>query len=406
MSAISFFVRPLDVAFFGPPDAQSAGDTHYARSLFPPPPRTFQGLVRSRLLAAAELRHGLDSKEGRQERADLVGTPDALPAGWQIEGPIPACKPVQGDRRMAKPLVPWLPAPAFLFRAPGRSKPLRATLISVAEDDHAMGGVAGANRPFGPHVIATRGFVGNEPLGDWIDAQNLLWALSGEGRWDAEGHRDLPPMVTRELRVGLALERDTRRAEDRMLYAVDQLRFDGEGGFIGGLSFSGSLRGLSEAVLSSGTAPFGRWHRLAALEPVPDLVEPWSKVVNGEHLPREPEEDARFWMVSVTPWRLEPGDEAMRPAIHGVRGADPIQILGSVLGKALTLGGYSMAERRARPNQTYVPAGSAWLFSIPGVSKQRRGEIVRDLNGAHCLGPREESRMGFGRVLVGIALGD
>lgn len=418
MIETSFFVRPLDVAFFGPPEAQSAGDTHYSRSLFPPPPRAFQGLVRTRLLAAAELRYSLAdrSKEAQRERQQLVGGPDALPSGWQIEGPLPVER-IDAREQGEEKFMPWVSAPAFLVRAPeGKRPPLRTRRIQLDSNDHALGGVAGRTRPPEQDVLGTRGFVGAEPLEGWIDAKNLLWALSGEGSWAHERFRPLPRMVRRELRVGLALEPGTRQAKDRMLYAVDQLRFNGSGGFVGTLRVPGGLPAqLSAAALTTGTAPFGRWHRLAALEPPPALVDEWNRIVRGEHLPEKPSAEDCFWMVALTPFRsgtATSGDSAgprsehstLRPQVHSVNGADCVEVLGAQLGKSMVLGGLSLADGKARPNRTYVAAGSAWLFRIRDVTPARRGEILREINGAHCLGPVEEARMGFGRVLVGRAL--
>lgn len=411
MTEIAFFVRPFEIAFFGPPDAQAAGDTHYARSLFPPPPRTFQGMVRSRLLAAAEPPLDLTdrSRRARHERAALVGDSERLPPGWQIEGPVPVCK--DGER-----LIPWLPAPQLLRkRANARTKdapPLRASLVALDAADRAIGGVNGAEDQAtgNEHAIGTRGFADSGPVEGWISAQNLKWALCGQGVWNRAEHAELPPMTQRQLRVGLAVDREKRRAQDRMLYAVDQLHFDGQGGFLGGLR-ADLAASISPEALTTGTAPFGRWNRLAALEPVAKVDSAWTELVDGGHLPEEPAEGARFWLMSLTPWRCERSRDtqstatshaARAPKLSGKVGSDSIEFLGALLGKPITLGGFSMAEGRARPNQLYVPAGSAWLFRVPEVSAARRGEILRALNGSHCLGPREEARMGFGRALVGI----
>jgi hypothetical protein len=427
MDETSFFVRPLDVAFFGPPEAQSAGDTHYSRSLFPLPPRAFQGLVRSRLLTAGKLQHSLSdrSKQARQERERLVGGSDTLPAGWQITGPLPISRVERGEEEQGAVFMPWVPAPTFLVRPSAKVQrsgalqrseeqepPLRVRRIELHPRDHATGGVAGRKRTW-QVVLGTPGFTAGEPLDGWIDARNLFWALSGEGSWSPQGFRHSPPIVRRELRVGLALEAGTRQAKDRMLYAVDQLRFDGVGGFVGTLRVSGGLpAALSPEALTTGTAPLGRWHRLAALEPAPPLVTEWLRIERGEHLP-ERAEDGWYWLIAITPFCSETkaregsaGGEpsVLAPTLHSVSCAEQIEFWGALLGKAVVLGGFSLSDNKARPNRTYVPAGSAWVFKIPGVAPERRAEMLRELNGAHCLGPLEEARMGFGRVLVGRAL--
>jgi CRISPR type III-B/RAMP module-associated protein Cmr3 len=398
MKEFAFFARPLDSAFFGPPDAQSAGETHYARSLFPPPPRAFQGLVRTRLLATAQPPLNLAdySERAKREREDLVGGAERLPQGWQIEGPFALC----WDKNAGKH-VPWFPAPEFLRRPKNSLDPAPrcARVVPLAKDDHALGGVGGdLGGRDGDVVLGSKGFDDGGAFGGWISAENLRWALTGRGEWDPRGHGELPPAVRRETRAGVALDSSTRRARDHMLFSVEQLRFDGRGGFLGTLRGDVSSRVPADA-LTQGTAAFGRWNRLVALEEAPDLDSDLTSLLNAEALRSSFSDRTYFWMMLLTPARLT---KPLRPTLHGVTDAEQIEIRGAVLGSPLTLGGYSLAERRARPNQRYVPAGSAWLFQVPGVPDDRRGEIVRALNRSHCLGDEEEARMGFGQVLVGI----
>jgi CRISPR type III-B/RAMP module-associated protein Cmr3 len=411
MTETLFYVRPLDTAFFGPPDAQSAGETHFASSLFPPPPRAFQGLVRTRLLQAAHPALDLSdkSRSAQQAVAALVGEPEQLPTGWQIDGPLPVCE--DKDKR----LTPWMPAPGFLRAADGKKGPLRARFMNLSEEDRALGGVsperetnASRRSAVGPNlqdgVAGVPGFDERGALGGWISASNMRLALSGVGAWDPSGHSAMPPMVRRESRTGLALEAGTRRAMDHMLYSREDLRFDGRGGFVGKLTAE-LPTALSTQALIEGTAAFGRGNRLVALEPVIELDSAWDQLSSGEHLPANPDESMRFWMVLLTPVRFdkefsEESGSVLEPALHGVLGS--IRFLGAFLGEPLTLGGYSIAEHRARPNWRYVPAGSCWLFDLPSVANGRRGEILKTLNASHCLGRRDEAAMGFGQVLVGI----
>jgi CRISPR/Cas system CMR-associated protein Cmr3 (group 5 of RAMP superfamily) len=428
MSERWFYVRPFETAFFGPPDAQSAGETHFASSLFPPSPRTFQGLVRTRLLQSASKPPDLSdrSRSGRERVASLVGGPDSLPEGWQMDGPFPVSEDSAGH------LMPWLPSPSFLRQAmPGMTHPKRAGYLIFSEDDRSIGGLwsgdrlEGAGRsPIEPEQIkGAAGSFGSQdagPLGGWLNARNFLWAMAGDGAWDENDHSRMPPTVCRERRTGLALEREEpasdsrasrlareRRAMDHMLYSREDLRFSGCGGFLGNLTAE-LPPGLSSESLTNGAVPFGRGNRLAGLEPAAKLDPAWGKLVAGSHLPPAPEESLRFWLVLITPARFDNqflgsdgsvSRSVFRPKLYGVSG---VRFLGAMLFDPVTLGGYSIAENRARSNSRYVSSGSSWLFELEAPEPSERGAVLRALNGSHCLGRRDESAMGFGQVLVGI----
>ena len=402
-----FYVRPFDTAFFGPPEAQSAGETHFARSLFPPPPRSFQGLVRTRLLQGAQPALDLSDKSARGRRAieALVGKTEELPQGWQIDGPFPV------SEEQTERLTPWFVTPLFLRRdKTGASQPLKARFLETSPEDHAIGAISSSragkdDQPSG--VLGVPGFDDSGPLDEWITASNMLWALTGEGAWDPNGQASLPSMVAKEFRTGLALESKTRRAMDHMLYSCEDLRFNGRGGFVGRLTAQLPAT-LSADSLSQGTVAFGRGGRLATLAPADSLDQfdqAWSRLVRGDHIPAGLEEATRFWMVLLTPVRFDEAfSEAERPVQYPKLYGSPeeVRFLGAIPGKPLTLGGYSIAEHSALPNYRYIPAGSCWLFDLPNLSPERRAETLRLLNFSHCLGRRDEAAMGFGHVAVGI----
>ena len=411
MSGEWFYVRPFDTAFFGPPEAQSAGETHFARSLFPPPPRSFQGLVRTRLLQGAQPPLNLSdrSPSGRRTVEALVGTTEKLPEGWQVDGPFP----VSEDQ--TEQLTPWFVAPLFLRRGKaGTSAPLKAQFLETSPDDRVLNAISSGNanktdrkdhQPNG--VLGVPGFDDNGPLDEWITASNMLWALTGQGAWEPGGQASLPTMVAKEFRTGLALESKTRRAMDHMLYSCEDLRFNGRGGFVGRLTAQ-LPAALSANSLSQGTVAFGRGGRLATLAPAESLDQfdqAWYRLVQGDYIPAALEEKTRFWMVLLTPVRFDEAfSEAARPLQQPrvYDSQEEIRFLGSIAGKPLTLGGYSIAEHSALPNYRYLPAGSCWLFDLPNLSPERRAETLRLLNFSHCLGRRDEAAMGFGHVAVGI----
>ena len=229
------FVRPMEPLFFGAPSPFNAGESHLSRSMFPPSPTTFQGILRSHLLRGADPPLNLDdwSKKARQERSELVGVSDRLPDGWQIKGPLPSRLTTDG-------LDTWVPAPRFLFVDKSGEKGIRGAFVYAGLpylDDRK-------NREEG------NGFTGYGPgtreqlpcAQGWVDADILWWALAGSDPDWPKGKKiwNLPPFIRDDqIQPGIALDRGKNTARDSMLYRLEHLRFSSDAGFWG--HFSGSL---------------------------------------------------------------------------------------------------------------------------------------------------------------------
>lgn len=403
-----FIVRPFDYVFFGSPAPQSAGETHFMRSLFPPPPRTFQGIVRTRLLSSREPKLDLSdySHSAREERARLVGDADHLPDDWQVTGPVPVAW-----NALQQAYEPWLPTPRFLRRRGKAVVRAKGTLVR-GNDLLGSGDAVEPSGAVDRWVIGTEGFEGAIVHEPWLNVDNMLWALGDRGVFDPKGVRCMPPHVMREMRSGVQIDTEKGTAKDQQLYTVEQLRFDGLGGLLGG--FTGSLdSSLHAQSLQRGVVPVGRWNRLAVLQPVDEdtlFVSAWDRLLSGAHLPSEPDADQLYWMVLWTPANLSvgtrDGDRKGRAAAPELSGGQRLTYHAVCLADAQTLGGFSMTEQKVRPNRIYAAPGSAWLFSLPQASASERGRILRELHAQHVLGPKNEAQMGFGRVLIGVAATD
>jgi CRISPR-associated protein Cmr3 len=417
-------VRPLQGLFFGPPRSLPAGDAHHAASLFPPPPMTFQGMVRTRLLYGA--RPALDlydwSEPARRRREELIGTPEALPEGWQLVGPYPASwgaeapgedRPEEG----AGVMTPWLPAPRMLLDAGREAVPVRAHPVppggagDVPGDgkDDGLDDLCAAESPGSPSGPEVRRVLVGAPevgmlrsLRGWVSADSLLWALRGDA--DPEGWRpdgwsqELPPFVARQRSSGLALHVGRAAARTGLLYFLETLRFEEGSGLVGWLHAE-LPEGLSAASLHRGTGLAGGGGRLVAWEPPCRPCAAWSTLVAGAHLPDEVADGSLWWMVTLGPVLL---DEPARPEIQALLpGGVRLEVCAALLGPPLTLGGFSLAGGAGRPNRPHVPGGSAWLVRVHGGSAGDRAVALRTINGSSPLGPRREAAFGFGQVLIG-----
>ncbi len=416
-----FFVRPMEALYFGPPRPFDAGEAHHGRSLFPPAPTTFQGMIRSRLLAAVEPPLDLNdwATSARAEREKLVGLPDALPPGWQITGPLLVetgryRDPVEDDDELVT--VPWVATPRFLLDGTGRGGgPPRPVHARVIESGHP-----GKNDLGKVYLMGRPEANGLSSLGGWIDPHNLELALKGENgtRWSSKGFgKELPAFVKRERRPGLAIDRgdggeepvdsqfgkacgDRGAAAEGMLYFLEMLRFRDGSGMAGHLAATGMDGRIPADALTSGLGITGRHARYVAFEALPPFHPTWRKLMTGEYLPDEVPEKTLFWLVAMAPVRviapLRPEVRADLPA--GVR----IEFKAALTGSALVIGGHQLATGRSRPNRPFLPAGSCWLIELEGADPATRGVALRALHNRHILGPAEDAPFGYGHTLVGI----
>ena len=396
----AFCIEPSEPVLFGPPRSFSAGEAHRVRSQFPPPPMAFQGLIRSRLLLGAEPPLDLDGPDARSTIADLVGSPSELPPGWQIRGPFAACRgepdPEGADLRPI--LRPWVPTPRFILRSGvDGGSPLHARQIISSHE--ALSDLSDSSAP----VLGRPDQIDSEPLGGWIGPINLLFALAGEGgrQWDArEWGGALPPVVREEFQPGLAIDSAGSTGRHGLLYFAEALRFKPGSGLYGGLDTLSLSPPLTMRALTEGCQQAGRKGRLVLFRPVERLDPAWDAIMQGVHLPDDVTDGQAFWLVSLTPARI---DDPSRPIVRaslppGVR----VDIVAAQTGRAFPLGGYEMATGRPRPNRLYVPGGSAWLVRVQGGTAEARRDALTALHDRHTLGAENEAAMGFGHTLVGL----
>jgi CRISPR-associated protein Cmr3 len=387
-----FLVRPLEPVYFGPPATFAAGDVLTGDSQFPPSPWAFQGLVRTHLLAGSEPALDLAdrSRKARKAVAELVGEPDALPAGWRLRGPLPAGW--DGENGVH---VPWLPAPRYLLRDGAR-------LALGRRVAPAHPGCSDAAPEREELLVGRSDAPAARARGGWLSAADMWAVLSGRLPESRSAVKDeLPPWVSYERRVGLSIDREELRARSGLIYTRGNLRFQYRAGLVAWLE--GELKPpLSFRALSSGTRTAGRGGRQVAFEPVAALDPAWHRLVAGEHLPDAVPDGFELWLVALGPVRVG-GGSVREPEVHadlpaGVR----LEILTALAGRPLVLGGFSMARGASRDNHVYAPPGSAWLCRLAGGSPEQRGEALRRLHDRNPLGPRQEAPFGFGHCLVGL----
>ncbi len=399
----SFLLKPLEPLYFGGPSSFGAGEKHIGVSEFPPTPFAFQGLVRSHLLRSAQdpmLDLNDWSDAAKTERKKLVGEPDALPDGWQIQGPFPACLETHKDEFGFNDTYssPWVPAPRFLLQH--HSGPLHARPIDTGHP--GINDLETGSTPKRLLLLGRPEKNALSPIGGWIGPENFLFALAGDGvtNWQSNQYaEDFPPFIKNESQPGVAIDRETATAAPGKLYMLKARRFAQNAGLIGWFSGNTDTR-IPTDLFSKGAAGAGRKGRVALFENSEIYHPDWKKVMAGRHLPDKVNENDAFWLVAVTPVRLN--DPTVPELNQLLPSGISLVVRGALTGPPVIVGGYQMATGRSRLNRPYLPAGSAWLFQLNGGEPQKRARVLQDLNNTNKLGPYEEGRFGFGHTFVGI----
>lgn len=290
-------------------------------------------------------------------------------------------------------IEPWTPTPHFALgeqRNPQLARLVQSPHPGLNDLDSAAQPLSPCGRPDTGTKV--------KPLEGWIGPANLLFALTGQGVWQPKQyHRKHPPFVNWEYQPGLAIDSENGSAKHGMLYFLNSLRFDRGSGLLGNLQGTLDPR-LSLSALESATGSAGRKGRVVHFSGVERFHPDWETLITGAHLPQEVEDNATFWLLTLTSARLvEPSRLELNPP-SGMR----CELLAALTGRPVALGGYQMATGKSRANRLYVPAGSAWLFWLSGGAPKDRADFLQQLNNSHPLGPREEAAFGFGHTLVGL----
>lgn len=407
--------EPLDTLFFRDGRPFDAGESHWARSLFPPSPYTLQGAIRQAVVEG----QGIDV--GEFARACRDAAAGRSPGGGTLSRLMEAVGDTRslGRLRLTGPFVVRVGEIQceFLYPAP--------------LDLYRHGSAFGLLSPSPDPLICDLGTVrlprtdvdGIEILeGWWLSREAMSRVLAGDAghleelRKAGGGVFPLFPseeasadaaLAQVEHRIGLGRDPLRRTAKEGLLYSLAHVRLkDGVavGVVVGGLPEN--LVAPADRMLRFGGE--GRLVRLRVTDapPWPD-PPPVLNVVDGR---------VRFKLVLTTPalmqedggwlpggfargederdgstvWR---GDLQVMPVTGGpVR--VPVRVVSACVGRAVRLGGWDLARGEPRPLSSHVPAGSVYFCEADAAQEA----AVRLLHGAQI---GLKTAYGFGHVLLG-----
>jgi hypothetical protein len=398
----SFLASPLDTIWMRGGQPMTAGESSSDPGLFPPTAWTWQGMIRTRMLTGA---HG-SRLAGRSQSLieQEIGGPDALPAGWRIWGPLPAERlPAQQNEVGA--LRPWVPTPTCLAIDPRTGHLLSRSRALGPQAAHVRSSALNAHG--GLNLMGhLRGI--SSANGGWSHAENLVFALLGEGTWDtegwssaekrAQGGADLPPFVTDERRPGLTINA-SGTAEDHMLFFATHHRFQEGSGLWGAVE--GAPDHLSRH-LSTGMAHLGRKERVVGLEAGAPL-DGFQRLLRAEAAFAAPVEQALHLRVVLLAPALRPLGGQVTPLPFPL--PDGARLRGVEQRSGPDIGGFDRhGVNGSRASRATLGAGSSFWIELPAAAAADRAAHIRAVLGLAPFRPSDTphpdldaQRLGFGQ---------
>lgn len=346
---------------------ESLGGAELA-SVFPPPPRTLMGAVRTAIgdtLGGDWHNYATDTAHPYRPH---IGTPTDF-------GPL----------ELTGPWLTWeeerlYPVPRCLL---ANARQVLTRLEIGPAEETSLGRVCLPRLP--------RGQIGLGPLENaWITGVGLKSILAG-GLPAPSTILTAANLFQEEPRLGIARNHDRRTAADGLLYQTCHLRPKA------GLGVEIDLEHAADSPLPAGLLRLGGEGRLAHCQLA-------ARVFPGK--PSVTDAGKGLLLVLLTPALLS-GPEAWLPQgfqpdeQNGVRiwkgkiNGVPLTLHAAALGKAQREGGWDTANRRPRPVQSLVPAGSCYYCTCTG----DRHAAIDALHDAHI---GLDQNLGRGHLACGL----
>jgi len=397
------FIEPQDVLLFRESRPFTAGESFWARSVFPPLSLPFLGALRSKAIIergvsfdeyGEAVRGGAPTEEAQTLYEQIGGYDDYGPL--RAVGPFPALKEESHTDL-------YFPLPTNLAereeRATRRDKvdsPVRLAL----EEEPPWTGIK-TNMPHATHQTATEPLYfwsSDQPVGETeralLPARQLLHYLNGDNlpSWGLDR-----TLQERERRVGIALSSEGT-AREGLLYTVEFIRMLGKdfgkapseparrAGFVLGLR-GAEATGLLEAETKLLT--LGGERRVASYEEI-ELTETMETLLGGnsvvDTLADEKKGRTRFLLYLATPavfrqgWRpdfLNDLDDAGSPFPHS-RGDLSFRLIAASTDKPTSLGGWDLGRGQPRTMYRALPAGAVYVFETKDPLTEAQAQRLRE----------------------------
>jgi len=383
-----FFIRPFDTLFFRDARPFVAGEDNLALSHFPPAPSVTYGALRTASLVHADV-DLIEFKTGKAENVpSAAGTKSELGTLY-LTGPILA-------RRQAGGVKLLFPSPLNLvYKERSPDYDLEFLLPEVY--------ASGTNLPLSFNLCMAQEKV--ECTDRYLSLDQAFALLAGTIP------RTLGDLTSREAfwrsdnRVGIARTK-ARTAEEGMLYSSQHVQIDNHPqntDQVGGLAVK-VLDGENDLPPKS-TIQLGGEKRFCEFEEI-SLAQPTEFQI--KKIVEKISENQRFFLWLVSPaifshneYAFVPGFIDPKTLIGQLDGQD-IKLVACQVGRAVSIGGWNIADNTHKPMCRAVPAGSIYFFEFSNKKTESIGKFVekwmlRPIPGQML----DYEKQGFGTILIG-----
>ena len=366
---------PLDSWFFREARAFDISGSNELNSLFPPPARTVAGAVRT-LIGETQ---GVDWQEfaSAEKYTDLkqsIGSDDDLGA-LRIRGPYPLWN---NERLYPAPLHLLAKEQEYVFLKPGVVVQCDLGKVKLPKLEKALSGA----KPLEEKALS-----GAKPLENaWLTSTDLQRVLKGKLPEKVWYSRDLYSV---ESRLGIARNNAQRTVADGLLYQTRHIRPRAE------LAIGATVSGIDPELYSAhGVIRFGGEGRASTVtveESSLPLVE--APKTNSSNLLLVLLTHADFdgkWELPGFHAETQGDVKIWRGIINGIE----LILHSAVLGKAVREGGWDLLNKKPRPVQSLIPAGSVYFCTVQGDVQA----AVKTLHGCHI---GQHTALGRGELAIG-----
>jgi len=374
------FIEPFDVLFFRGGQPFSAAEDHFIESIFPPTPQTFQGILRSKILADQcgrfeEYRKSCRGceKKGECQIPDEIGSPGDDYGKLTIVGPFLAKMDEEGitphfsppidllreEKEDTEDLFVHTPRPFEEFRSEDFLNDLGSVPFPFIKEPSGL-------KPLGKNFLS------------WTEMKQYL-----AGRLKTV--KKLSYYI--EYRSGIARDKNKMTTKRGYLYNAGFIRLEG------GLGLFANIDGLSNPPSQLSPIGIGGEGKAGICHKVDKF--------NFE-LPKSIFEDIskskKFKVVLTQPaffqngWRPSWINDDLTGEYQGIK----LKLLSACVGKPVHIGGFDIARKIPKPMKKAVPAGSVYYFEILDGDIETIIKIFHNKNISN-----ELSQIGFGHFFVG-----
>jgi CRISPR-associated protein Cmr3 len=354
----SVFIEPNDVLLFrdGRSFAAARGDRR-ATGVFPPPPTTVYGALRSALLSEVEAVVDASDFGLSGPAARVIGT-QSEPGTLSIDRFALARRTQMGIERL-------YPVPNdVLVRKEDRGRDAGDREYARLRPGKDAAGPTNLPEGLYPLQYEADGVFTN--IDGYLPESAFLRVLRGE--IEATMEMVKPEALFRpEPRTSVAIG-DGGTGREGLLYTVDFTRTKTNGEETVGLAVS--LADEEDLLPDSGWLRLGGEARSARYWTGEATSDDESEGL-GDAIRRN---EGRFTLVLTTPVAFDDGwcPDPVSPVGSGTLAGCAVQLQGAAVGRYEALGGWDLAKGRPKPTRRAVPAGSAYFFKLDDPSDADR----------------------------------